>query len=218
MTSLFLPGNAPFVVAIALMIAIGLLEGIALLIGFSITEHAGSLLVAHFGVDHADAGAETGVVGQFLGWLHIGRVPLLILLTLFLLGFAILGLVLQTVLQSLGGFTLPPAVAAVLAALGALPFVRQTGGLIARMLPQSESSAVSEIDFIGRAAQIVTGEAAAGNPAEARFVDEFGQPHYVRVEPDDAGQVFPRGTSVLIVSRVSGSVYRVIENPRPDLL
>jgi hypothetical protein len=219
MTSLFMPGNEPFVAAIGLMIAIGVLEGIALLVGFSITEHAGSLLAVHFGIDHgADAGPDTGAVGQFLGWLHVGRVPLLILITLFLLGFAIIGLVLQSAMHALAGFALPPALAAFVAACGALPFVRKAGGLIARVLPQNESSAMSEIDFVGRTAQIVTGEASAGNPAEARFVDEFGHPHYVRVEPDDAGKMFARGATVLIVSRVSGSLYRVIENPRPDLL
>jgi hypothetical protein len=200
------------------MIAIGALEGIALLFGLSITEHASSLLVSHFGIDHSDANVDSGSVGQFLGWLHLGRVPLLILLILFLLGFAIVGLILQWLLQTLAGFMLPQAPAAIVAASGALPLVRQTGGLVGRYLPQNESSAVSEMDFIGRTAQIVTGEASMGNPAEARFVDEFGQPHYVRIEPDEADQCFARGVTVLIIARVSGSLYRAIANPRPDLL
>ncbi|SDI81684.1 OB-fold-containig protein [Paraburkholderia phenazinium] len=218
MTPLLLPGNAPFVAAIGLMIAIGALEGVTLLFGLSVTEHAGSMLVSHFGIDHSGTGADTGVVGQVLGWLHLGRVPLLILLILFLLGFAIVGLLLQSLLHALAGFMLPPAVAAVIAALGALPFVRQTGGLAGRYLPQNETSALSEEDFIGRTAQIVTGEASPGNPAEARLVDEYGQPHYLRIEPDDAEVRFARGSTVLIVSRVSGSLYRAIANPRPDLL
>jgi hypothetical protein len=64
--------------------------------------------------------------------------------------------------------------------------------------------------------RIVTGEARQGNPAEARFVDEFGQAHYVRVEPDEAEWVFVRGQTVLIVDRVSGSLYRAIKSPRHD--
>jgi hypothetical protein len=218
MTPLLLPGNAPFVAAIGLMIAIGALEGVTLLFGLSVTEHAGSMLVSHFGVDHAGVGADTGVIGQVLGWLHLGRVPLLILLILFLLGFAIIGLLLQSLLHALAGFMLPPAVAAVIAALGALPFVRQSGALVGRYLPQNETSALSEEDFVGRTAQIVTGEASSGNPAEARLVDEYGQQHYLRIEPDDAEVRFARGSTVLIVSRVSGSLYRAIANPRPDLL
>ena len=218
MGDLLLPGNAPFVVAIGLMVVIGALESLSLLLGLSLTEHAGSLLVTHFGLDHGEAGAEPGAVGQFLGWLHIGRIPLLMVLILFLLGFAVVGLSLQQVLRVVTGWMAPPAFAAVLACAGALPFVRQMGGLICRYLPQNESTAVSEEAFIGRTAQIVTGTASEGVPAEARLVDEFGQPHYVRVEPDEPDQSFARGTTVLLVSRVSGSHYRVIANPHPDLL
>ncbi|WP_239483363.1 YqiJ family protein [Burkholderia sp. MS455] len=213
-----LPGNAPFVVAIALMIVIGVLECVSMLLGLSLTEHAGNLLVLHFGLDHADGGPDASVVGQFLGWLHVGRVPLLILLILFLLGFSVLGLALQTSLQAVAGFMLPTALAVGLATVAALPFVRHTGKFVARFLPQSETTAVSEADFIGRTARIVTGEASLGNPAEARLVDEHGQQHYVRVEPDEAGRAFAKGTTVLLVSRISGSRYHAIENPRPELL
>ncbi|KVV60455.1 hypothetical protein WK90_02550 [Burkholderia cepacia] len=219
-SSLMLPGNAPFVVAIALMIVIGALECVSMLLGLSLTEHASHLLVMHFGLDHADGGADAdaGIVGQFLGWLHVGRVPLLVLLILFLLGFSVLGLALQTSLQAVAGFMLPDVLAVGLAAVGALPFVRHTGKFVAHFLPQSESTAVSEADFIGRTARIVTGEASLGNPAEARLVDEHGQQHYVRVEPDEAGRTFAKGTTVLLVSRISGSRYHAIENPRPELL
>ncbi|WP_063890150.1 OB-fold-containig protein [Burkholderia sp. MSMB1826] len=217
-SSLMLPGNAPFVAAIGLMIVIGALECVSMLMGLSLTEHAGSLLVLHFGLDHADSGADASVVGQFLGWLHVGRVPLLILLILFLLGFSVVGLALQTSLQAVAGFMMPTALAVGLAAAAALPFVRHTGKFVARFLPQSETTAVSEADFIGRTARIITGEASLGNPAEARLVDEHGQQHYVRVEPDEAGRTFAKGTTVLLVSRISGSRYHAIENPRPELL
>ncbi|HEF5874909.1 TPA: YqiJ family protein [Burkholderia cenocepacia] len=217
-SSLLLPGNAPFIVAIGLMGAIGILECLAMLLGLSLTEHAGSLLVLHFGLDHVDGGADAGIVGQFLGWLHVGRVPLLIVMILFLLGFSVAGFALQAALHAMVGFMMPAALAAGLAALAALPFVRHTGKLVAHILPQSETTALSEIEFVGRTARIVTGEASAGNPAEARLVDEHGQAHYVRVEPDDAGQSFPKGTTVLLVSRISGSHYHAIENPLPELL
>ncbi|MGT2492040.1 hypothetical protein ACU4GD_19740 [Cupriavidus basilensis] len=54
-------------------------------------------------MDHSDASAaDAGAIGQFLGWLHVGRVPLLMLVILFLTGFAIVGLVLQWVLAAAG--------------------------------------------------------------------------------------------------------------------
>jgi len=216
MSSLLQPGYAPFMAAIGIMIAVGLLEGLTLLCGFSATAHAGNLIAHHFEIDHAGSGAEAGLVAQFLGWLHIGRVPFLILLVLFLTGFAVAGLALQSILHAVFHFMLPPSIAACVALPLSLLFVRRTGRPIGRLMPQEESSAMSEIDFIGRPVQIVTGEASQGNPAEARFVDEFRQTHYVRIEPDEAGQIFVRGQTVLIVARVSGSLYRAIKSPRHD--
>ncbi|AJG20384.1 Putative inner membrane protein [Cupriavidus basilensis] len=214
-----MPGNAPFVVAIGLMVVIGVLEALALLLGLALSQQADSFLVTHFALDHTDASAaDASAIGQFLGWLHVGRVPLLMLVVLFLTGFAIVGLALQWVIAAVAGHLLPTALALVLATLGALPFVRATGGVVARYFPQDESSAISELDFVGRVAQVTLGEASAGNPAQARLVDEHGQAHYLRVEPDEPGQRFPRGEAVLIVARISGTLYRAIVNPRPDLL
>lgn len=219
MNQLLLPGNAPFVVAIGLMVVIGVLEALALLLGLALSQQADSFLVTHFALDHTDASAaDAGAIGQFLGWLHVGRVPLLMLVVLFLMGFAIVGLILQWVIAAVAGHLLPVPLAVVLATLGALPFVRATGSLVGRYFPQDESSAISELDFVGRVAQVTLGEASAGNPAQARLVDEYGQAHYLRVEPDEPGQRFPRGETVLIVARTSGTLYRAIANPRPDLL
>jgi hypothetical protein len=216
MISLLQPGYAPFVAAIGLMIGIGVLEGATLLLGFSLTAHTDTLLAQHFDIDHTVAGAETGLVSQFLGWLHVGRVPLLVLLVLMLTSFAVAGLIIQSTMQALLQFMLPPSLAATLALPISLLFVRRIGRTVGHLLPQEESTALSEIDFVGRPVRIVSGEASKGNPSEARFVDEFGQAHYLRVEPDDAGLVFVRGQTVLIVSRVSGSLYQAIKNPREN--
>lgn len=216
MTLLLQTGYAPFITAIGIMLVVGVLEGMTLIFGFSMTGHAGNAIAHHFNIDHNEVGADAGLIGQFLGWLHVGRVPFLVLIVLFLTGFAITGLLLQSVLHTLFHFMLPPALAACLALLMALFFVRKTGKPLGRLMPQEESSALSEIDFVGRPVKIITGEASQGNPAEGRFVDEFGQAHYVRIEPDDAGQIFIRGQTVLIVARVSASLYRAIKSPRHD--
>jgi hypothetical protein len=216
MTSLLQPGYAPFIAAIGLMLAIGTLESVTLLLGASATEQLGSMIAHHIEISHAQSGVESGLVAQFFGWLHFGRVPFLILLVLFLTGFAISGLLLQSILHALFHFMLPPLIAACLALPLALFVVRRAGKRIGRLVPQEESSALSEVDFIGRPVRIVTGEASRGNPAEARFVDEYGQVHYVRIEPDEADQVFLRGQTVLIIARTSGSSYRAIKNPRHD--
>lgn len=219
MNALLLPGNAPFVVAIGLMVLIGVLEGLALLLGLGLSEAAENLLVTHFAIDHVDGAANSAsAIGQFLGWLHVGRVPLLVLLVLFLMGFAVIGLAGQSILGATIGYLLPAPIAAALVVPATLPFVRATGALVGRYFPHDETSAISELDFIGRVATVTGGEATLGNAAEARLVDESGQPHYLRIEPDEPGQRMVRGDAVLIVARASGSLYRAIPNPRPDLL
>jgi hypothetical protein len=48
--------------------------------------------------------------------------------------------------------------------------------------------------------------------------DEFGTTHYVMVEPEDPDQALGAGASVLLVRHVSGRRFRVIPNPKPELL
>jgi hypothetical protein len=197
--------NAPFLVAIVVMVVIGALEGLSLIVGTGLSHHLDQL----FGV-HASDG--------FLGWLHVGRAPILVLLVVFLMAFAITGLVLQWATTGVVGHALPAWIASVVAAGCALPVVRMLGGLISHVIPRDETTAVSEASFVGRLAR-VTGELASeGRPAQAKLMDEHGQAHYLLVEPDAPGITFARGETILAVSRASGTVFRAIRNPRPDLL
>jgi Protein of unknown function (DUF1449) len=213
MGELVAPGNAPFLVAICVMVILGALEGVSLLIGGGISHHFDSLFASHLS-DATHVQASEG----FLGWLHVGRAPILVLVIIFLMGFAIGGLLLQWAMAGLIGRPLPPSVASVVAAACALPIVRSLGGLIARYIPKDESSAVSEDSFIGRIALLTAETAIAARPGQAKLTDEHGMTHYVLVEPDGPDIAFSRGDVVLIVSRASGSLFRAIHNPRPDLL
>jgi hypothetical protein len=213
MADLFSSANAPFLAAIGLMAAIGLIEGLSLLIGTGVSHQLDAYL-AH-GPDH---GADSLGGDGLLGWLHVGRAPILVLLVIFLMGFAIGGLVLQWAVSGLVGHPLPPLVASLVAVVGAVPAVRVLGGRIARHIPKDETTAVSEKSFIGRIARLTAESAGAGQPGQARLTDEHGQAHYLLVEPDDPQMRFERGDSLLLVSRASASVFRAIRNPRPDLL
>jgi hypothetical protein len=211
MDDLFSSTNAPFLVAIGLMAAIGVIEGLSLLIGAGLSHH----LDAYLAHDH---GADSLAGDGLLGWLHVGRAPILVLLVIFLMGFAIGGLVLQWVIGGLAGQPLPPLIASLIAVVGAVPAVHVLGGRIARHVPKDETTAVSEESFIGRIARLTAESAGAGQPGQARLTDEHGQAHYLLVEPDDPQMRFARGDSLLVVSRASASVFRAIRNPRPDLL
>jgi len=201
--------NAPFLVAIVVMVVIGALEGLSLMVGTGLSHHLDHLFGFHLDDPDGD-----GV----LGWLHIGRAPILVLLVIFLMAFAISGLVLQWALAGVIGHTLPAWMASVIAAGCALPVVRMLGGLISRIIPRDETTAVSEATFVGRLARLTGESASEGRPAQAKITDEHGQSHYLLVEPDAAEVTFARGETVLVVSRASGTVFRAIRNPRPDLL
>jgi hypothetical protein len=213
MDELVSPGNAPFLVAIGVMIVIGAIEGLSLLVGTGMLHHLDSFFAAH--VDHAgDLFPGDGV----LGWLHLGRVPLLVLLVLFLMGFAIAGLMLQWAVTEIAGHPLPPLVASLVAVACAVPVVRLLGGRMAHFVPREETTAVSEDSFVGRVARLTAESAAMGQPGQAKLTDEHGRTHYLLVAPDDPRVQFTRGESILIVSRASGSLFHAIRNPRPDLL
>lgn len=193
----------PFGAALVLMLALLILEGGALLFAASPSEWLDAAIPD--GVDNA------------LGWLHLGKVPFLVLLGIFLAGFALAGYAVQSVSQSLFGLLLPAWVASLPALLVAVACLNLVGGLLARLMPGDESSAVSAQSLIGRAGFVTQGVAREGLSAEAKVRDHLGRAHYVMVEPDINGQEFAQGAAVLLVKKV-GAHYRAIANPHPDLL
>jgi len=191
------PANLPFAVSLVLMLLIGLVEAIGL----------GGAVALEFDAD-VDAGP--------LGWLGLGQVPLLIVLVVFLALFGIIGLLLQQVLAAATGAPLPPLLASGRAALGAVPLTGIAGRGLARILPRDETTAVPLDSLTGRFGTITLGEARTGCPARARVEDVHGQAHYVMVEPDNAGQIFREGETVLLVRR-DAELFRAIAYDNPLL-
>jgi hypothetical protein len=203
------PETWPFGTALAVMVSLSVLEGLGLLLAHSPSTFLDNLLPeTPDGVDGPDGA---------LAWLHLGKVPILVLLILLLTSFALSGYLIQGVARSLVGHWLPAWVASIPAALAGLSVTSAVGGLIARLIPRDESSAVSEQSLIGRAGVVVRGAARAGMAAEAKVRDAHGRAHYVMVEPDLPEQVFDEGASVLLVKK-SGVSFRCIPNPHPELL
>jgi hypothetical protein len=234
--------NLPFTIALGLMVGLGVLEGVATLMGMGVSGMLDSLL-PEFDVDidldlDALGGAADGLAGadadgmhvvdahahswlgalsRLLGWLHIGRVPILMLLVLFLLSFGLLGLVVQSLALNTLQAMLPAFIACVPAFVGGILFVRGAGGILYRVMPRDETDAVSEQTFVGRVARITLGTARHGFPAQARLRDQHGQTHYVMVEPDDPMQTFTAGADVLLVRRAS-AVFFVIPNTSESMV
>jgi hypothetical protein len=207
--------NLPFAVALALMLLLATIELIGFALGMGASDFLDGLL-PEFGDADGSELAGASLADRFMGWLHFGKVPVLILLAVYLTGFGFIGLALQGAFHAVSGAMLPGWLAAIAVAPLALPWVRVVGGGVARIMPRDETQVVSRSALVGRVATIVIGTASAGSPAQAKVRDQHGQTHYVMVEPDQAGDRFSAGETVLLVAE-AGPIYRVIRNDNPAL-
>ncbi|CAA0126019.1 Inner membrane protein YqiJ [Halioglobus japonicus] len=205
------PENSWFSIALVVMFGIALLEGLLSVLGFAMSSMLDGLLPefdANLDTGDVNINPATGI-SRFLSWLRVGKVPVLMLLIVFLTGFGLSGLIFQSFLGATFGFLLPAYVAAIPALIVTLPVVRVVGGLIERFMPGDETEAVSDSSLVGRTAVVTLGTAKAGSPAQAKLKDRFGTAHYVMVEPDADEAQFTAGSEVLLVKK-DGYVFRVI--------
>jgi hypothetical protein len=208
---LFAPETWPFTVATFLLLLIAIVEGIAMVVGSSLSQSLQHLLP-----DPGDV--HVGIFDTLLGWLSFGRVPVLVLIVLLLASFALAGFGLNLIVHQLFGFWVPTPIAAIAALLIALPTVRFAGAGLARIIPQDQTYAVSFDSLVGRVATIVGGTARVGYPAQAKVPNEHGQTLYVMVEPETEGVTFQSGERVLLNKQISGNRFAGAVNPWPDLI
>jgi hypothetical protein len=189
---LLAPDVRPFAIAAGIMLALGGIELLTTLVGFSISE----LLGKDFAVE---ADSDSGLGGMFL-WINAGRLPLLILIILALGVFSIAGFFLQGIAHG-AGLSVPAPIAALAAAAVSLPAIRVTSRGIARIIPRDETYAVDDADFVGKVAEVSVGPLDQGLPGRVRLKDVFGNWHSLvaRASPDSAP--LPVGASVLLVDR-----------------
>ena len=197
----------PFTAAAFLMLLIAVVEGISMAVGANLSES----------LQHSWDGSHGGF-DKLLGWLYVGRVPVLVLLVLFLGGFALTGFGLNLVVHRVFGMWVPAIVSVPAAFFATLPIVRILGAGLARILPQDQTFAVSFDTLIGRVGTIVNGTARQGYPAQAKVPNEHGQMLYVMVEPEAEGMSFQNGERVLLTKQISGSRFAAVVNPWPDLV
>jgi hypothetical protein len=189
---LLAPDVRPFAVAAAIMLALGGIELLAMLIGFSIGEFFGKEVAVD--VDSGD-----GLGGLFL-WINAGRLPLLILIILALGAFSIAGFFLQGLAHGVA-LSVPVSIAALAAAALSLPVIRVTSRGIARIIPRDETYAVSDADFVGKVAEVSVGPLDQGLPGRVRLKDVFGNWHTLAARAGPGSEALPVGASVLLVDR-----------------
>ncbi|MGH6614251.1 YqiJ family protein [Sphingomonas sp.] len=184
------PENFVFVSAIVLMLLIGVVQ----LVGLGHDAHL-----------HGDFESHP----DLLSWLGVGRLPMLMLLVVFLATFGVIGLIGQQAIHDSTGALLDPWFAIPAALAAALPVTGLAARGLARILPRDHTTAILLDDLVGETGSIVTGRAAYGSPARARVEDEHGQAHYVMVEPNTPDQVFEEGERILLVRREE-QIFRAI--------
>jgi hypothetical protein len=187
---LLAPDVRPFAIAAAIMVALGGIELLTTLVGFSISQLVGVAVEA----DSHDA-----LGGLFL-WINAGRLPLLILLILALGVFSIEGFLLQGI-GHMVGIAVPVTIAAVAAAAGSIPVIRTTSRSLSRIIPRDETYAVSDADFVGKVAVVSIGPLDQGLPGRVRLKDVFGNWHTVPARASSDSQALAVGASVLLVDR-----------------
>lgn len=214
------------------MLAIGVIELVALLVGFSpsasiesalpdidipdlhVPEIAGPDL--HVPDLHAPelhdgelSHVEAGPLSLILGWLSVGRVPILVLFVIGLTSFAVAGYVVQWTALGALGFALNAGVAAIPAAIAAGYAMRWLGRWLGHIFPKDHTEAASRQDLVGAYATIIRGTARQGQPAEAKTTDLRNRTHYILLEPNEAGQSYTAGDRVFIVGQ-DRNVYRAV--------
>lgn len=143
---------------------------------------------------------------SFLDRIGLTRVPVAIWLSAFLLSFGSLGILFQTGLHGLIGFTLPKLEASLLMVPPALYVTRFLSEVVGNFFPKIETSAMTLRMLSSHRGETITGPARRGRAAEVRIKDRHGNLHYLMAEPyAEEGEIAP-GTEVLLVRLRNGDL------------
>ena len=187
--------NFWFSCALGIVIALFILEMAGMFFGVSLL----GLIDDQAAVD-ADADTSSGFT-EFGSWLALDRVPLLVWLVLLLTTFGIAGLAFNFLSLTLLNTYFARWLITLLAVVTGLFFTARFGIFIARLLPKQESSATTADELVGTVGHITVGVARQNSPAEGKFVDAHGQPHYLLVEPLEPDEQFSQGEKILLIQK-----------------
>lgn len=198
---LLTPGYLAFSASFVLMIGIGLVEAVGLGIG---------ALDLDVDMPEPDGWA-------VLDWLGLrSGLPILIWLTSLLACFTFVGVVLQQSVEALFGAPLPIVVAVGFALVLGLIANAFCAGVVARFMPEYQTTVVDREALLRRRATVLEGTARRGSPARAKVTDQHGQAHYVMVEPHEDGDAVAQGEIGLLV-RQDGPLFFILPETNAKL-
>lgn len=195
--------NLFFSVSLCLMLLLGIFECLLLVLGASSQGFLDQFIPDDIGNSKSlgiDLETDQSLFVQFLDWLYLGRIPVLIWLIIFLTVYALFGFAMQALYFSFIQQYLPIWIAAPASLFLCMPLVRIVAATIAKILPKDETTAIYSDELIGRTALIILGEARQNYPAQAKVLDQFGQTHYILVEPE-LNITFSQGQEVVLTQK-----------------
>lgn len=204
--------NYIFTSALVLMLFIALLEGLMSLFGAGMSTMLESI-IPDMDIDTDISGDSDLALSRFFTWIKIKKVPILMLIVIFLTSFGIVGLIFQSFIFDIFGIFLNQWLVTIPTLAISIYMLNLLGGLIAKVLPKDETSSISNDDLIGYIATITLGKAKKGYPAEAKTQDNFGQTHYFMIEPDSDDITFIQGQKVLILGKIKSYYFATDKIP-----
>lgn len=195
--------NLFFSVSLCLMLLLGIFECLLLVLGASSQGFLDQFIPDDIGNSKSlgiDLDTDQSLFVQFLDWLYLGRIPVLIWLIIFLTVYALFGFAMQALYFSFTQQYLAIWIAAPASLFLCMPLVRIVAATIAKILPKDETTAIHSDELIGRTALIILGEARPNYPAQAKVLDQFGQTHYILVEPE-LNITFSQGQKVILTQK-----------------
>ncbi|PRO75224.1 hypothetical protein C6Y40_01665 [Alteromonas alba] len=187
--------NFWFSCALGIVIALFILEMAGMFFGVSLLG-----LVDDQAALDADTDTSSGFT-EFGSWLALDRLPLLVWLVLLLTTFGSAGLTFNFLSLTLLDTYFARWLITLLAVIAGLFFTARFGSFIARLLPKQESSATTADELVGTVGHITVGVARQNSPAEGKFIDAHGQPHYLLVEPFEPYEQFSQGEKILLIQK-----------------
>ncbi len=194
----FTAAYAPFSAALIGFLAIAVIELAGMLLAGAGLSDLSELLV------DTDSLPESAVTN----WLLLKQLPLSVVLALLFFFFGATGWGVQHASELVNrGEPLPLWVAVPMAVAGMALGTGLVGRLL-RPLFATHTTAVFSTELVGRQALLLSPRAAQGFAGEAKLTDQFGQTHYVMVEPESGCELKEGERLVLVRQSGAGFVAR----------
>jgi len=149
-------------------------------------------------VGHEIGAHEPGAFLRALSFLGVGRVPISIIIVSFCFIWGFVGWVCNSIFSStyLPGFGFV-WISLIIAMFLSVSFTKLVARVMSKIMPSTETYAISESEFVGRIAETVTG--VDENFGQANINDKLGNLHTLSCRVRAGEKPIPRGTEVVLM-------------------